>query len=86
MKRWRGAFQLYEDIVQLKLKVPNGKLREPDVTDMQDVFRIIQSVPSPKVEPFKIWLAEVGKERIDEIIDLEITISDLVDIIPFVTI
>ena len=59
----------------MKLKVPNGKLRESDVTDMQGVFRIIQSIPSPKAEPFKMWLSEVGKERIDEIIDPELTID-----------
>ena len=60
---------------QLKLKAPDGKMRLTDVADMQGIFRIIQSVPSPKAEPFKIWLAEVGKERIDEIIDPELTID-----------
>ena len=60
---------------QLKLKAPDGKMRLTDVTDMQGIFRIIQSVPSPKAEPFKMWLAEVGKERIDEIIDPELTID-----------
>lgn len=60
---------------QLKLKASDGKLRETDVADMQGVFRIIQSIPSPKAEPFKMWLAEVGKERIDEIIDPELTID-----------
>ena len=60
---------------QLKLKAPDGKMRLIDVTDMQGIFRIIQSVPSPKAEPFKMWLAEVGKERIDEIIDPELTID-----------
>ncbi|RRC91885.1 phage antirepressor protein [Erysipelotrichaceae bacterium OH741_COT-311] len=60
---------------QLKLKAPDGKMRETDVSDMQGIFRIIQSVPSPKAEPFKMWLAEVGKERIDEIIDPELTID-----------
>lgn len=60
---------------QLKLKAPDGKMRLTDVADMQGIFRIIQSVPSPKAEPFKMWLAEVGKERIDEIIDRELTID-----------
>ena len=60
---------------QLKLKAPDGKLRETDVADVQGIFRIIQSIPSPKAEPFKIWLAEVGKERIDEIINPELTID-----------
>lgn len=60
---------------QLKLKAPDGKMRLTDVAGMQGIFRIIQSVPSPKAEAFKMWLAEVGKERIDEIIDPELTID-----------
>ena len=60
---------------QLKLKSADGKSYKTDVADMQGIFRIIQSVPSPKAEPFKMWLAEVGKERIDEIIDPELTID-----------
>ena len=59
----------------LKMRAPDGKMRVTDVADMQGIFRIIQSIPSPKAEPFKMWLAEVGKERIDEIIDPEITIE-----------
>lgn len=60
---------------QLKLKAPDGKMRETDVADMQGIFRIIQSIPSPKAEPFKLWLAQIGKERIDEIINPELTID-----------
>ena len=61
---------------QLKMKSPkDGKMYRTDVADMQGVFRIIQSVPSPKAEPFKMWLAEVGKERIDETVDPELTID-----------
>ena len=59
----------------LKMKAADGKMRLTDVEDMQGIFRIIQSIPSPKAEPFKLWLAEVGKERIDEIIDPELTID-----------
>ena len=70
-----GAVQLYENIVQLKLESSDGKKYITDVSDMQGIFRIIQSVPSPKAEPFKMWLAEVGKERIDEIVDPELTIE-----------
>ena len=70
-----GAIQLYENIVQLKLESSDGKRYHTDVADMQGIFRIIQSIPSPKAEPFKLWLAEVGKERIDEIIDPELTID-----------
>lgn len=60
---------------QLKMKATDGKMRLTDVADMQGIFRIIQSIPSPKAEPFKMWLAQVGKERIDETIDPELTID-----------
>ena len=70
-----GGSQLYEKIVQLKMEAPDGKMRETDAADMQGILRVIQSIPSPKAEPFKMWLAEVGKERIDEIIDPELTIE-----------
>ena len=53
----------------------DGKRRQVQAADMTGIFRIIQSIPSPKAEPFKMWLAEVGKERIDEIIDPELTID-----------
>ncbi len=59
----------------LKMTAKDGKMRTTDVADMQGIFRIIQSIPSPKAEPFKMWLAEVGKERVDEIIDPELTID-----------
>ena len=59
----------------LKMKAADGKMRLTDVADMKGIFRIIQSIPSPKAEPFKLWLAQVGKERIDEIIDPELTID-----------
>lgn len=61
---------------QLKLPSPqDGKMYKTDVADLQGIFRIIQSIPSPKAEPLKRWLAEVGKDRIDEIIDPELTIE-----------
>lgn len=60
---------------QLKLESSDGKMYNTDVADIQGIFRIIQSVPSPKAEPFKMWLAEVGKERLDEIVDPELTIE-----------
>ena len=60
----------------LKIKShKDGKMYKTDVADIQGIFRIIQSIPSPKAEPFKMWLAEVGKERIDETIDPELTIN-----------
>lgn len=52
---------------QLKLTAPDGKQRETDCANTEGIFRIIQSIPSPKAEPFKLWLAKVGKERLDEI-------------------
>lgn len=75
MKDEEGAYELYDFIVQLKLKAPDGKMRLTDVSNTQGILRIIQSIPSPKAEPFKMWLAEVGKERIDEIINPELTID-----------
>ena len=60
---------------QLKLTAEDGKRRLTDVADTQQLLRIIQSIPSPKAEPFKLWLAEVGRERIEETIDPELTIE-----------
>jgi hypothetical protein len=65
--------QLYENIVQLKMAALDGKMRETDAADTTQLLRIIQSIPSPKAEPFKIWLAKVGYERIEETEDPEIT-------------
>ena len=53
----------------------DGKMRETDVADTEQLFRLIQSVPSPKAEPFKLWLAQVGSERLDEMQDPEIGID-----------
>ena len=66
-----GANELYEKIVQLKMKSADGKKRKTDVANTEQLFRLIQSIPSPKAEPFKVWLAQVGKERIEETIDPE---------------
>ena len=66
-----GAVEVYEKIVQLKMTAPDGKKRLTDVADTEQLLRIIQSVPSPKAEPFKAWLAMVGRERIEETIDPE---------------
>ena len=60
---------------QLKMVAPDGKMRMRDTLDMEGIFRLIESVPSPKAEPFKMWLASLGKERIDEIFDPEIAIN-----------
>jgi len=60
---------------QLKLKTPDGKMRLTDVVDTEQVFRIIQSIPSKKAEPFKLWLAEVAKQRLDQMQDPELSIE-----------
>ncbi|MDR0827137.1 MAG: Bro-N domain-containing protein [Desulfovibrio sp.] len=60
---------------RLKMRAADGKMRLTDVADTEQLLRIIQSVPSPKTEPFKLWLAMVGKERMDETIDPELTIE-----------
>jgi len=70
-----GYIELYEKIVQLKLTAPDGKNRYTDCANTETLFRIIQSIPSPKVEPLKRWLARVGKERIDEIENPEIAME-----------
>ncbi len=62
-----GSVQLYEKIVQLKLAAPDGKQRETDCANTETLLRIVQSIPSPKAEPFKQWLAQVGYDRIKEI-------------------
>ncbi len=61
------GFEPYDKIVQLKMPAEDGKLRETDGANTETMFRIVQSIPSPKVEPFKRWLAQVGYERIQEI-------------------
>ncbi len=63
--------EAYEKIVRLKMEAPDGKLRETDVANTETLLRIIQSIPSPKAEPFKQWLAKVGYERMQEISDPE---------------
>ena len=70
-----GAVEVYEKIVQLKMTAPDGKKRLTDVADTEQLLRIIQSIPSPKAEPFKMWLAQVGRERVEETIDPELTIE-----------
>ncbi len=70
-----GAGQLLTNCKQLKMKSADGKMRLTDVANTEQLLRIIQSIPSKKAEPFKIWLAQVGRERIEETIDPEQTID-----------
>ncbi len=71
--------ELYTNCVQLKLRAKDGKPRETDTLDTEGIFRLIESVPSPKAEPFKLWLAKLGKERIDEVFDPEIAANRVVN-------
>ena len=67
--------QLATNCSQLKLKAADGKFYKSDVADVPQLLRLIQSIPSPKAEPFKLWLAQVGSERLDELQDPELTIN-----------
>ena len=67
--------QLYEDIVQLKMQSADGKYYKTDVADTEQLFRMIQSISSPKAEPFKLWLAQIASERLDEMQDPEQSID-----------
>ena len=71
--------QLSEKIGQLKLKSKDGKFYNTDVLDTNGILRLIESIPSPKAEPLKLWLAKMGKERIDEVFDPELAINRAVD-------
>lgn len=72
--------ELVSDTNQLKMKSVYGKYYNTDVMNTEQVLRLIQSIPSKKAEPFKLWLAQVGKERIDEAYDPEIAINRALDI------
>lgn len=75
IKLLKEGSQLYASIVQLKLKAPDSKMRLTDAASTEQLFRLIQSIPSPKAEPFKLWIAQVAKERLDEMQDPELTID-----------
>jgi hypothetical protein len=67
--------QLATNCSQLKMKASDGKFYLTDVADSEQLFRLIQSIPSPKAEPFKLWLAKVAAERLDEMQDPELSID-----------
>ena len=71
--------ELVSSTNQLKMKAKDGKLRKTDILDTKGILRLIESVPSPKAEPFKVWLANLGSERIDEVFDPEIAINRAVN-------
>ena len=70
--------EVYEKIVQLKLPASDGKMRLTDVATTEQLFRLIQSVPSKKAEPFKLWLAEVARERFEQLQDPELSIEQAI--------
>lgn len=74
-KLLKEGSELSDKIGQLKMPAEDGKMRMTDVADTEQLFRLIQSIPSPKAEPFKQWLAQVGRERLDEMQDPELTID-----------
>lgn len=75
-----GANQLLTNCQQLRMRsVKDGKRYKTDVADTEQLLRIIQSIPSPKAEPFKVWLAQVGRERLEETIDPEQSINRALD-------
>ena len=67
--------ELSTKCVQLKLQAKDGKLRSTDTLDTKGILRLIESIPSPKAEPFKLWLANLGSERIDEVFDPELAVN-----------
>lgn len=73
--REEGSEQTVTNCHQLKMKAQDGKMRQTDVADIKTIFRIIQSVPSKKAEPIKLWLAKVGSERVNEMSDPSIAID-----------
>ena len=78
-KLMQEGSELVSNTNQLKMKANDGKLRDTDVMNTEQILRLVQSIPSKKAEPFKLWLAKVGKERIDETYDPEITINRALD-------
>ncbi|MCM1531778.1 MAG: hypothetical protein NC114_05860 [Ruminococcus flavefaciens] len=74
----KEGFQLVTNCYQLKMHAPDGKMRLTDVADTEQLFRIIQSVPSPKAEPFKVWMAQVAATRVDQLQDPELSIDQAI--------
>ncbi len=71
--------EVYEKIVRLKMKSQDGKMRETDTLDTKGIFRLIESIPSPKAEPLKMWLAKLGSEKVDEVFDPSKGIDQMID-------
>jgi hypothetical protein len=78
MKEEEGS-ELYTNCVQLKLRAPDGKNRSTDVLDTEGIFRLIESVPSKNAEPFKLWLAKLGRQEVDNVFDPSKGIDKMID-------
>lgn len=72
--------EVHAKIVQLKLKAKDGKFRDTDTLDTEGIFRLIESIPSKKAEPFKLWLAKLGRKKVDEVFDPSKEIDEMIDI------
>ena len=72
--------ELYEKIVRLKMRAQDGKMRETDTLDTEGIFRLIESVPSAKAEPFKLWLAKLGKQKVDEVFDPSKGMEEMIEL------
>lgn len=72
--------ELVSNAIQLKMKAQDGKLRQTDTLDTEGIFRLIESVPSPKAEPFKLWLAILGRQKVDEVFDPSKGIDEMIDL------
>ena len=71
--------ELVSNTNQLKMKAKDGKLRKTDTLDTEGIFRLIESVPSPKAEPFKVWLSKLGRQKVDEVFDPSKGIDEMID-------
>lgn len=72
--------ELVSNTNQLKMKAQDGKLRQTDTLDTEGIFRLIESIPSPKAEPFKLWLAKLGRQKVDEVFDPSKGIDEMIDL------
>ena len=72
--------ELVSNTNQLKMKAQDGKLRQTDTLDTEGIFRLIESIPSPKAEPFKLWFAKLGRQKVDEVFDPSKGIDEMIDL------
>lgn len=71
---------MYEKIVRLKMKAQDGKLRQTYILDTEGIFKLIESLPSPKAESFKLWFAKLCRQKVDEVFDPSKDIDEMIDL------